>query len=104
MVTCQAGSAAIINQKCVSRAITPTTAISPDACWPSAYRPAWAGPIDDVEDRDPQRVATLPPEVQPFFRSLNTRAIEFDLPNRPDDMACDAAGISPRRWDKRSLP
>ena len=63
-----------------------------------AYRPDWAGPIGDVEDYDPDQVATLPEHIQPFFRSLNTRNIEFDLPNRPDGMARDAAGVGPSRW------
>ena len=77
------------------RASSPTLAI--------AYRPAWAGPIDDVEDRDAELVAALPEKIQPFFRSLNTRDIEFDLPNRPDNMARDSAGISPQRWGDGSL-
>ena len=68
-----------------------------------AYRPAWAGPIDDVEDYDPEQVAKLPVKIRPFFRSLNTRDIEFDLPNRPDNMARDATGISPRRWGNSAL-
>ena len=64
-----------------------------------AYRPAWAGPIAEVADRDPEKVAKLPQEVRPFFQSLNRRRIEFDVPNRPDNMARTAAGISPGRWD-----
>jgi len=63
-----------------------------------AYRPAWAGPIGEVEERDPQQVAQLPEQVQPFFRSLNTRTIDFDVPNRPDNMQSEAKGIAPSRW------
>ena len=97
MVTCKAGSAAIINQK-VFHGNFPNHSDRPRRMLAIAYRPAWAGPIDDVEDRDEEEVARLPDRIQPFFRSLNTRDIEFDLPNRPDNMARDAAGISPRRW------
>jgi hypothetical protein len=43
-------------------------------------------------------VATLPEHIRPYFRSLNTRHIEFDLPNRPDNMARDAEGLRPQRW------
>jgi hypothetical protein len=64
-----------------------------------AYRPAWAGPIGEVPDHDPERVESLPPEVRPLFRSLNTHQIEYDLPNRPDNLARHASGISPRRWN-----
>jgi len=101
MVTCKAGSAAIINQK-VFHGNYPNHSDSPRRMLAIAYRPAWAGPIGDVEDRDPEEVAKLPEHIKPFFRSLNTRDIEFDLPNRPDNMARDAAGISPRRWGSRS--
>jgi hypothetical protein len=68
-----------------------------------AYRPAWAGPIGEVPDHDPERVEELPSEVRPFFRSLNTRQIEYDLPNRPDNMSRDAPGISPLRWGLDSI-
>ena len=97
MVTCRAGSAVIINQK-VFHGNYPNYSDSDRRMLAIAYRPAWAGPIGDVPDHDPERVATLPPEVRPFFRSLNTRQIEYDLPNRPDNMSCDATGISPKRW------
>ena len=97
MVTCPAGSAVIINQK-VFHANYPNYSDSDRRMLAIAYRPAWAGPIGDVPDHDPVRVETLPPEVRPLFRSLNTRQIEYDLPNRPDNMARHAPGISPQRW------
>ena len=56
-----------------------------------------------IPDHDPERVESLPPEVRPFFRSLNTRRIEYDLPNRPDSMARSAPGISPQRWGLVSI-
>ncbi len=97
MVTCQAGSAVIINQK-VFHANYPNYSDRDRRMLAIAYRPAWAGPIGDVPDHDSERVGGLPPEVRPLFRSLNTRQIEYDLPNRPDNMARHAPGISPRRW------
>ena len=102
MVTCRAGSAVIINQK-VFHANYPNYSDSDRRMLAIAYRPAWAGPIGEVPDHDPQRVARLPSEVCRFFRSLNTRQIDYDLPNRPDNMSRHAPGISPRRWD-RSQP
>lgn len=97
MVTCRAGSAVIINQK-VFHANYPNHSDSDRRMLAIAYRPAWAGPIGDVPDHSPERVANLPPEVRPFFRSLNTRNINYDLPNRPDAMVRQAPGISPQRW------
>ncbi|HUG70859.1 MAG TPA: phytanoyl-CoA dioxygenase family protein [Pirellulaceae bacterium] len=102
MVTCRAGSAVIINQK-VFHANYPNYSDSDRRLLAIAYRPAWAGPIGEVLDHDPERVEKLPPEVRPFFRSLNTRQIEYDLPNRPDNMSRDAPGISPRRWDLQKI-
>ncbi|MFN0056777.1 MAG: phytanoyl-CoA dioxygenase family protein [Planctomycetales bacterium] len=99
MVTCRAGSAVIINQK-VFHANYPNYSGSDRRMLAIAYRPAWAGPIGDVPDHDPERIESLPPEVRPYFRSLNTRRIEYDLPNRPDNMARHAPGISPDRWGR----
>ena len=102
MVTCRAGSAVIINQK-VFHANYPNYSDSDRRMLAIAYRPAWAGPIGDVPDHAPDRVESLPPEVRPFFRSLNTRRIEYDLPNRPDNMARSAPRISPQRWGLDSI-
>lgn len=97
MVTCQAGSAVIINQK-VFHANYPNYSDSDRRMLAIAYRPVWAGPIGEVPDHDPQRVEKLPLEVRPFFRSLNSRNVDYDLPNRPDNMSRHAPGISPDRW------
>lgn len=101
MVTCRAGSAVIINQK-VFHANYPNYSDCDRRMLAIAYRPAWAGPVGEVPDHDPQRVENLPPEVRPFFRSLNTRQVDYDLPNRPDNMSRHASGISPQRWGESS--
>lgn len=102
MVCCQAGSAVVINQN-VFHGNYPNHSQRPRRMLAIAYRPAWAGPIVDVEkDWDTEKVKNLPKDVQPFFRSLNTRNIEYDVPNRPDGMRRDAAGIAPSRWSSRS--
>ncbi len=101
MVTCRAGSAVIINQK-VFHANYPNYDDSDRRMLAIGYRPAWAGPIGEVPDHEPGQVDSLPGNVRPFFQSLNTRNIEYDLPNRPDDMACNAPGISPRRYSGKN--
>lgn len=99
MVCCKAGSAAVINQN-VFHGNFPNHSDRDRRLLAIAYRPSWAGPISDVEeDWDPEKVATLPEHIKPFFRSLNTRSIDFDVPNRPDGMARDASGIGPSRWE-----
>ncbi len=97
MVTWKAGSAVVINQK-VFHGNYPNHSDRVRRMRAIAYRPAWAGPIGAVEERDPNRVAKLPVNIQPFFRSLNTRSIDFDVPNRPNAMRCHAKGIAPSRW------
>ncbi|MBI84000.1 MAG: hypothetical protein CMJ81_12440 [Planctomycetaceae bacterium] len=101
MVTCKAGSAAVINQK-FFHGNYPNYSDHDRRMLAIAYRPAWAGPTAEVEEWDPRKVAKLPAEIQPFFQSLNTRRIEFDVPNRPDGMLRSAAGINPGRWEKQA--
>ncbi len=97
MVTCKAGTAAIINQK-VFHGNYPNYSDRTRRLLAIAYRPAWAGPIDEVEEHDPEMVARLPEHVRELFGSLNTRIVDFDLPNRPDNMPTAGPGISPERW------
>ncbi len=99
MVTCKAGSAAIINQS-VFHANYPNCSQEDRGMLAIAYRPAWAGPIAEVPDWDPEQVAKLPPPVRRFFKSLNTRKIDFDVKNRPANMGSAAPGINPSRWEK----
>ena len=97
MVTCRAGSAVVINQK-VFHGNFPNYSDHPRRMLSIAYRPAWAGPIGEVTDYNPEQVASLPTAIQKYFGSLNSKNIVFDLPNRPDGMARDAARLGPSRW------
>jgi ectoine hydroxylase-related dioxygenase (phytanoyl-CoA dioxygenase family) len=97
MVTCRAGSAAIIHQA-VFHANYPNTSDRDRQMLAIAYRPAWAGPIAEVPDWPADKVAKLPPHVRRLFGSLNTRKVDFDVPNRPANMATAAPGINPGRW------
>ena len=85
MVLCKAGSAAIINQA-VFHANYPNTSQEDRNMLAIAYRPAWAGPVAEVNDSPAEKVAKLPPHVRPLFKSLNTKKINFDMPNRPANM------------------
>ena len=97
MVTCKAGSAAVINQK-VFHGNYPNYSDGRRRLLAVAYRPAWSGPVANVPERDPERIRRLPLEVQPLMGSLNTRRIDFDVPNRPNNLLTTAAGIHPDRW------
>lgn len=99
MVLCKAGSAAVIHQA-VFHANFPNTSREDRNMLAIAYRPSWAGPIGNVPDWDPEKVAKLPAHVRRFFQSLNTRKVDFHVKNRPDNMATAAPGISPSRWEE----
>ena len=97
MVTCSAGAAVVINQKGF-HGNYPNFSDSDRRMLAIAYRPAWAGPLAEVEEHDPARLEKLPPAVRRLFRSPNTRSIDFDVPNRPANLATEAPGIHPGRW------
>jgi hypothetical protein len=98
MVTCKAGTAAIINQA-LWHANYPNISAEDRALLAIAYRPSWAPPIAEVPDWPAEKTAKLPAHVRPFFRNLNTRNFDFNVPNRPLNMATSAPGINPSRWD-----
>jgi hypothetical protein len=62
------------------------------------YRPAWAGPIQPVEEWDPELVAAAPDIAKPFLKSLNTTGYQWEQPHKPAGMKTEAPGISPSRW------
>ena len=65
-----------------------------------AYRPGWAGPVGALENWDPDFVSTLPDAVKPFFGDRNMRHWNFGGGNKPLNMASEAPGINPSRWER----
>ena len=98
MVTCKAGSAAIINQT-VFHGNFPNASQEDRSLLAIAYRPAWAGPIAEVPEWPQDELAKLPDPVRKLFKSPNTRDIDFNVPNRPANARTEAPGINPSRWD-----
>ncbi len=97
MVTARAGAAILINHR-VFHGNYPNTGNRPRGMLAIAYRPAWAGPVDRVDEWDPVEVAKLPDAVRPFFGGRNTRLWDFDGGNKPASMASEAPGMNPSRW------
>lgn len=62
------------------------------------YRPAWAGPIQPVEEWDAELVASAPEIAKPFLKSLNTTEQQWEQPHKPEGMKTEAPGINPSRW------
>jgi hypothetical protein len=68
------------------------------------YRPAWAGPIQPVEEWDEQLVADAPEIARPFLKSLNTTSAAWEQPHKPEGMQTEAPGINPSRWGDGGRP
>jgi len=97
MVTARAGAAILINHR-IFHGNYPNTGDRPRGMLAIGYRPAWAGPVDRVDDWDPGEVAKLPDAVRPFFGGRNTRLWDFGGGNKPANMASEAPGMNPSRW------
>jgi hypothetical protein len=64
------------------------------------YRPAWSGPVQPVDEWDPDLVAAAPEEAKRFLQSRNTTGVEWQQAHKPKGMQSDAPGINPDRWGK----
>lgn len=99
MVTAAAGSAVLINHR-VFHGNFPNVGDYSRELLAIAYRPAWAGPVEPEVDQWPAaELDTLPPEVKALFIDRNTRKWDFGGGNKPANMASEAPGINPSRWD-----
>ena len=65
------------------------------------YRPAWAGPIQPVDEWDEKLVAEAPEIAKPFLKSVNTTGAAWEQPHKPTGMKTEAPGINPSRWRDR---
>lgn len=63
------------------------------------YRPAWAGPIQPVDEWDAEAVANVPEIAKPFLQSPNTTGQNWEQPHKPAGMTTTATGINPSRWE-----
>jgi len=99
MVPVKSGSAVLINHN-VFHGNFPNTGAHAREMLAIAYRPAWAGPIDRVEEWNDTDLAGLPESVRPLFGNPNTRHWNFEGGNKPAHMSNVAPGINPSRWNR----
>ncbi len=64
------------------------------------YRPAWAGPVQPMEEWNAEWVANAPVAATPFLQSRNTTGEEWQQSHKPEGMQRDAPGINPDRWGR----
>jgi hypothetical protein len=98
-VTLKAGSAVYLNHR-VFHGNQPNTGETSREMLAIAYRPAWAGPVDEVDEWSSEQLASLPEDVRRLFLSRNTSHWNFDHGNKPDGMRGEAPGINPSRWSE----
>jgi hypothetical protein len=99
MVPVKSGSAVLINHR-VFHGNFPNTGSWAREMLAIAYRPAWAGPIAEVNGWAEGDLNNLPEIVSPLFGDPNTHHWDFGGGNKPADMTDAATGINPSRWDR----
>lgn len=92
-----AGSAVVI-PSLLFHGSHPNKANQPRELVQLGYRPAWAGPIQPVEEWDEALVANAPEIARPFLKSLNTSGQAWEQQHKPAGMKTEAPGINPSRW------
>jgi len=100
MVPAKAGSAILIHHR-VFHGNFPNTGDRPRELLAIAYRPAWAGPVAEVDEWDPAELEKVPSALRGLFGSRNQRDWDFDGVNKPAGMANQAPGINPSRWEQK---
>ena len=101
MVPVRAGGAVLINHR-VFHGNYPNTGERSRDMLAIAYRPGWAGPIDKVVEWDTAQIEALPPHVRQVFGDRNQRHWDFGGGNKPANMASEAPGMNPSRWERAS--
>ena len=99
IVPAKAGSAVLINHK-VFHGNFPNIGDRAREMLAIAYRPAWAGPIKEVPTWDESDVAQLPDNLRPLYGDCNTRHWDYHGGNKPPNMASEAPGLNPSRWER----
>ena len=65
------------------------------------YRPAWASPVQPVDEWEAEDLAKAPDQARRFLQPLNTKGWNWELDHRPEDMfGREGAGVNPSRWDE----
>lgn len=98
-ILCPAGSAVIINQK-LFHGVSANNSNRSREFYAVSYRPAWAGPIAEIEDNPPDKIDALPENVRVYFKSLNTKKYDYNVKNWSDEMPTEGIGLGPKRWNQ----
>lgn len=65
------------------------------------YRPAWASPLQPVDEWEAEDLAKAPEVARRFLAPLNTKGWKWELDHRPGDMfGREGTGVNPSRWER----
>lgn len=92
-----AGSAVVVPSMLIHGS-HPNQDVHPRELLQLGYRPAWAGPVQPVEEWDTTLLEDMPEIAKPFLQSLNRSDAEWVQPHKPEGMKTEAPGINPSRW------
>lgn len=99
MVPVKAGGAVLINHR-VFHGNYPNVGDRAREMLAIAYRPGWAGPVQELPPWDAGQLAGLPPAVRTLFGDRSMRHWVFEGGNKPKGMASVAPGMNPSRWER----
>ena len=92
-----AGSAVVVPSMLIHGS-HPNQDVHPRELLQLGYRPAWAGPVQPVEEWEKTLLEDMPEMAKPFLQSLNRSDAEWVQPHKPEGMKTEAPGINPSRW------
>ncbi len=96
---CMPAGSAVLIPSTLFHATHPNKDSQPRELLQLGYRPAWAGPIQPVEEWAADLTATAPEVAKPYLQSLNTTGQEWEQPHKPKGMKSDSKAIDPNRWN-----
>ncbi|MDA0841688.1 MAG: phytanoyl-CoA dioxygenase family protein [Planctomycetota bacterium] len=99
LVTAKAGSAVFLNHKTFHGNFSNVGNYAREML-AIGYRPAWGGPVREVDTWTEEDLKGLPAQVLPFFIDPNISKVNFDGDNKPAGMRSVAPGINPSRYRK----
>ena len=99
MVTLKAGSAVLLNHKGF-HGNYPNTGTRSRGMLAISYRPAWAGPVQPVDEWSSTELQQLPTEVRELFQSPNHCQGDFFGANKPANMPSVSPGMNVNRWER----
>jgi hypothetical protein len=102
VITCQAGDAAIINQR-IFHGVGANTSDTSRALVAVSYRPAWARPTSPVPEPEADQLNRLTPEMRSLLGRPNQGLTDTTIVNWREDLPVGGRGLGSRRW-AREVP